>query len=523
MKKDNSKLKYEQYVNQKINHLTILDYIYTPNHSQKHLRYQFKVRCDCGFEDVKKCNSVINNKIQTCGRSNCPFKVNSSETAIKKYRKYIGQKINSLTIIDVIYDINERPEYRYKFKCLCDCGFETELVVNSVLSNKYKSCGYLNCKYSKTSQSIEKYKNMIGTKINKLLITDLIYNESETQQYYKWQFKCKCNCGNNEYYTSIDQLLYRTPNGCNKCYTPSKIELKFSEWLDNQNIKYLKNQRIYSNHDQSTIEIDFLIDNYIGIELHGLSVHATTNQDFDSIFIGHKPKKYHLNKTLICEEYNIDLMQFWNTEFIQKPDIVKSIILNRINKSPYQEYARNCYIQEIDKKTYDQFMNNHHIQGTTIGETIRIGLFYKDNNNLVSCMSFGYSRYSNYQWELLRFANHVYSNIIGSASKLFKYFVNKYDPNSIISYANKRLFNNGKLYNILGFQFLHTSDPNYWYFKNNFSDYNHKLFHRSTFMKHKLENILPHFDPNLTEIENMENNRYLRIYDCGNNVYFWYK
>jgi len=516
-------LKYLTYIGQKINHLTILDFIYNKDHPQKHLRYQFKTKCDCGYEDIKKCNSVIKNKIQTCGQYTCPFRVNSTTTAIEQYKIYIGQKINHLTILDIIYDKDDRTAYRYKFKCKCDCGFETNLVINSVLSNKYKTCGYINCKYSRTSQSIDKYKSMIGTKFNKLQITDFIYDNKEEMQYYRWKFKCTCDCGNTEYYTAVDQLLYRTPNGCDKCYTPSKIELDFENWLNINNIKYLKHYRIDSNSiTQNQIEIDFLI-NSIGIELHGLAVHSTTNQDFNSPYIGHKLKTYHLNKLISSENKNIELLQFWNTEFIQKSDIVKSIILNKINKTPYRTYARKCYVKEIDKVTYDNFLNLNHIQGTTIGESIRLGLFYNENDNLVSVMSFGYPRYSKYQWELFRFANHIYSNIIGGASKLFKYFINNWNPTAIVSYSDRRIFNSGKLYDKLGFKFLYSSDPNYWYFKNNFSDYHHKLFHRSNFMKHKLKDKLKQFDVNKTEWENMEQNNYLRVYDCGNKIYVWTK
>ena len=137
-------------------------------------------------------------------------------------------------------------------------------------------------------------------------------------------------------------------------------------------------------------------------------------------------------------------------------------------------------------------------------------------------MSFGRSRYdSTYEYELFRFANYKFTNIIGAASKLFKYFICNYNPNSIITYSDRRLFNTGKLYTVLGFTFSHNSPPNYWYFKNTGSDFNYKLYHRSSFQKHLLKDKLYYFDPNLTEWENMEANNYLRIYDCGNKVYLW--
>ena len=38
-------------------------------------------------------------------------------------------------------------------------------------------------------------------------------------------------------------------------------------------------------------------------------------------------------------------------------------------------------------------------------------------------------------------------------------------------------------------------------------------------MKHKLFNKLDVYDDDLTEYQNMVNNNYNRIFDCGNNIY----
>ena len=43
------------------------------------------------------------------------------------------------------------------------------------------------------------------------------------------------------------------------------------------------------------------------------------------------------------------------------------------------------------------------------------------------------------------------------------------------------------------------------------------------YQKHKLQNILENFDKDLTEWHNMKNHGYDRIWDCGNDVWFWKK
>lgn len=515
---------YESYVGKKINHLTVLEYKYTPDHPQRWKRYQFKLQCDCGNIDWKKCNAFVNNLTQTCGNKDCPYKVNSSVTAIEQYKKYIGQRFDHIVVKDVIYEYDDHVAYRYKFLVQCDYGFENKIPIYSVLAGKYKTCGYLNCRYSKTGQAYERFESMIGTKINQLTVEELIYDSSEEIMYYRWKFRCSCTCGNQNYINSVEQFLYRIPYSCDRCGVNSTTEIYFFNWLKENNIN--SQRKLIPSHNQSMqskVEIDYILDNKLGIELHGLNTHSTT-ETIKTLFVGHKNKNYHLNKLLSAQDCNLDLLQFWNNEWYQKQDIVKSIVLNRLNKTLYREYARNCYIQEINQITSNTFLNQNHIQGQTKSDQIRIGLFYKLNNNLVSVMTFGRSRYdSKFEWELLRYSSINYSVIVGGASKLFNYFVKKYNPKSIITYSDRRLFENGKLYNTLGFTFSHNSAPNYWYFKNGHQDRNIILYHRSLFMKHKLANKLDNFDPNLTEFENMERNNYIRVYDCGNKVYFWKK
>jgi hypothetical protein len=67
-----------------------------------------------------------------------------------------------------------------------------------------------------------------------------------------------------------------------------------------------------------------------------------------------------------------------------------------------------------------------------------------------------YIKINNY--EILRFCNKLNYNIIGGASKLFKYFLNNFKYNEIISYSDRCYFN-GNLYKILGFDFLDKTLP----------------------------------------------------------------
>lgn len=105
-------------------------------------------------------------------------------------------------------------------------------------------------------------------------------------------------------------------------------------------------------------------------------------------------------------------------------------------------------------------------------------------------------------------------SVIGGAGKLLKYFEQRYSPLKLVSYADRR-WSTGKLYETLGFRLKNISKPCQWYFKNG----SLVLQSRLRFQKHRLAKILDKYDPDKTEIENMFNNGYNMIYDCGNLVY----
>jgi hypothetical protein len=128
-------------------------------------------------------------------------------------------------------------------------------------------------------------------------------------------------------------------------------------------------------------------------------------------------------------------------------------------------------------------------------------------------MNFGKPRFNKkYDWELLRYCTKKYTTVVGGASRLFDFFKRNY-AGSIISYCDLR-YSTGQLYQLLKMKLLHQSAPNYFYTKDCIV-----LESRNKYQKHKLVKLLSNFDPNLTEAQNMFNNGYRRIWDCGNLVY----
>lgn len=255
-------------------------------------------------------------------------------------------------------------------------------------------------------------------------------------------------------------------------------------------------------------EIDiYLPENNIAIEFNGTKWHSELNG---------KNRLYHLYKTEECEKQNIQLIHIFEDEWIHKKEIVKSRLTNLVNNIRNKIYARNCIIKELNNKTKNEFLNKTHIQGTDKSK-FKLGLFH--NNELVSVMTFGKLRkitgnkHKEGEYELIRFSSKLYTNVIGGFSKLLSYFIKNYKPIKMISYADRR-WSNGKLYEKTGFKFLYNTKPNYWYMKY----YNHRE-HRYKYRKSELIKILKEYNPDISEWENMKNNKYDRIWDCGSKKY----
>jgi hypothetical protein len=243
----------------------------------------------------------------------------------------------------------------------------------------------------------------------------------------------------------------------------------------------------------------------IAIEYNGLYWHSENNE------LSPKDKKYHQNKFIKCYEKNIKLITIFENEWQHKQEIVKSILKNICGKSK-TIYGRRCKFMEIDSNLTRKFLNDNHIQGSKSGRNF--GLIYDDE--LVYCITFIKPRYNKkYDWEIGRVSSKLGTNVCGGLSKILKHVP---ITGSIVTYSDLR-YGVGRSYEKVGFKFLHRTDPNYFYMDN----YEAPLLSRMAFQKHKLNDKLPLFDENLSEWENMKNNGYDRIWDCGNNVYYYEK
>jgi hypothetical protein len=493
---------------------------------------KIKVRCDiCGNEKEISLNRYnINTKKLTkyyaCSRK-CAEKKNK-DTILDKYgveNISKSEKIKSKKIETCLSNFG--VEYPQQSDIILKRGKKTKL-------EKYGDENYTNIEKAKNtnlikygveypSQNIEilykmkenqflSYKKVFDLNLYKSKIikdkNDIFVGYVSNGQY---EFKCDLNKGHN---FLIDyKLLWNRINNnsvlCTKCNVISKnisgLELQINNFItQNYNKTIITNTKKIIN----PLELDIYIPELkLAFEFNGLYWHNELN----------KEKKYHLNKTDECEKNDIQLINIYEDDWLYKQDIVKSMILNKLNKTSNRIYARKTKIEETNDITLiKNFLEKNHIQGY-VQSSVKLGLFYDDE--LVSLMTFGKRRVAmgkkktnSDEYELLRFCNKLNTNVIGGASKLFKFFINNYKPKEITTYAD-RSYSNGNLYKQLGFDYIGKTDPNYYYIIDGIRH------HRFNFRKDKL--IKEGYDKNKTEHQIMIERNTFRIYNSGNLKFFY--
>jgi len=506
----------------------------------KSSHYKVKVQCDCCqiIKEIKYYNYVINidnNQKYIC--SNCKgisivnsnlqkygvrstlelydIKEKIKKTMLNKYGvDHYSKSEEFKKMVPEKYGVKstlELPEIRIKTKkTLIDrYGVDHYSKCDEFKDQIKKTCisKYNVSSYSKTDDFKEKIRMSV-------LLRRISKNQIQIINYQNNIITAKCE-KNHNYEIHIHTLKNRINYNTEICTICNPIGTFSSSGHENQLQDFIKenyNKEIIQNNRDiiKPYELDiYLPELKLAFEFNGLYWH----NEF------YKYNSYHLNKTELCEEKEIHLIQIYEDDWIYKQDIVKSIILNKLGKTSNKIYARKTIIKEInDNKLVREFLDKNHIQGF-IGSKIKIGLFF--NSEIVSLMTFGNRRVAMGkkttnigEYELLRFCNKLNTNVIGGASKLFKYFIDNYNPKEITTYAD-RSFSQGKLYETLGFELQGKTEPNYYYI---IDDIRH---HRFSYRKDVL--VKEGYDKNKTEHQIMLERKIYRIYDSGNLKFIYNK
>jgi transposase-like protein len=250
-------------------------------------------------------------------------------------------------------------------------------------------------------------------------------------------------------------------------------------------------------NDRSVIhplELDILIPSKdIAIEYNGLYWHSMAFQ---------KDKNYHITKLKKCNEAGVRLITLFEDEWIYQQDLVKNKIKNILGISEGSSVgARKCKIIQVSPQSKKEFLDRYHIQGDGSG-SITYGLEHE--NELVAVMTFIANENNSY--ELNRYATSI--TVQGGFNKLLSYFKKNHRWVRIKSFADLR-WSEGSVYERSGFILEKVTPPDYYYVVGN------RRYHKFGFRHTTGLKKLHMYDPNLSEMINMENHGIYPIYNCG--------
>lgn len=148
-----------------------------------------------------------------------------------QHENLIGKKFGMLTVIEQSRKVyTQNKSTRTLWRCICDCGNETEVDGQKLKCGHTKSCGCLKSK-------VGCQEDVTGQRFGRLTVIRYIPPAERTSKTYSWW--CKCDCGK-----EIKANLHKLKNGLQKSCGCLKEEMK--PHLGNITRKYkYSNKRLY--------------------------------------------------------------------------------------------------------------------------------------------------------------------------------------------------------------------------------------------------------------------------------------
>lgn len=161
-----------------------------------------------------------------------------------------------------------------------------------------------------------------------------------------------------------------------------------------------------------------------------------------------KGKGYHIGKRKACEQLGIRLISIWECDWQddRKRPILERYLKNALGvREERTVYARNCVVKDVPQDVYREFMEENHIQGYANAKEAKCGLYTKDTNELVACMSFRILKNKDQKntpfvmWDMVRYATKC--NVPGGRSKLFHHMQQRFHMDHVQSFIDRDYFN----------------------------------------------------------------------------------
>lgn len=160
-----------------------------------------------------------------------------------------------------------------------------------------------------------------------------------------------------------------------------------------------------------------------------------------------KGQYYHCHKRKACDAVGIRMFTIWEADWQdeRKRPIIERYLKNALGvRSERTVYARKCVIKPVPQDEYRAFMNAYHVQGYASAKEAKYGLYTKDTDELVACMSFKILKNKDQKstpfvlWDMVRYATSC--NVPGGRSKLFKFLQKEFHMDHVQSFLDRDYF-----------------------------------------------------------------------------------
>lgn len=380
--------------------------------------------------------------------------------------KNVGQKI---TIICPVHGKFRQiaSEHQYKYGCP-ECGGTKKLTNNEV---------------------IDRFKKKHGDRFDYSLV-----------QYVASTIPVKIICKDHGVFHQSPAAHYNGHIGCKLCTSKvSREETMLASYISQ--IVGTENVRRSARNIIPPQELDIVIPSQkIAIEYNGLYWHSDMQREL----------KYHMNKTNLCNAAGYRLIHVWQDDWVHKRHIVKSFLSSVLIGEQARVFARKTVFEELlDKKVVQEFLDKNHIQGRC-GFTKAFGLTH--HGKLVSVATV--INRSDTDWELNRCCSIVGTQIIGALGKLTKN-ISRILRVNLYSFCDISMFT-GQSYVAAGYKLDCRIRPDYRYIIDGVRK------HKFNYRRSKLRKFLgAGYNKGDSEVINMRNNGYYRIFDCGKLKYVY--
>lgn len=174
-------------------------------------------RCDCGKEFLTEGYKISGGIIQSCGCARHAHQI----------KDLTGQRFGRLT---ALRRLDEKTGTGYAWLCRCDCGNETKVSANALLSGGTKSCG---C--GKIEALRRKARDIRGQRFGRLLALEPL----ERREAGSVVWRCRCDCGR-EAEVPYNSLASGNTKSCGCLLRENESPVKYQHYTEDTCVELLE-------------------------------------------------------------------------------------------------------------------------------------------------------------------------------------------------------------------------------------------------------------------------------------------